>query len=173
MKKFTIITMFLIAALGMQSCGTIVGGAKYYAKVQVEDNPNAKIYYQGQYKGTGEANFKVKRRNADKFSVTIKEKGKEDFVKNYTQRSFRGWAFVGTVVGWTGTIATAPYILPWGVATDIATGSLWKPDISEKGVSKEDMKHFVYTVRVVEREVTGPKTELEASKVNEEGNKSK
>jgi len=139
--------IIIVAFTGLfSSCATIIGGSKYYAKVQVTDHPNAKIKYEGGYQGTGEATFKAKRKNVNNFTVTIEEEGCETQTKNFTQRKFRGWAFVGTVVGWTGVISTAPYILPWGVATDLATGSLWKPDINENGVTKQDFNHYMYTI---------------------------
>ena len=33
-----------------------------------------------------------------------------------------------------------------GVAVDAATGAWWKPDITEKGVSKIDYDHYLYTI---------------------------
>ena len=146
MKNLFYFLMLLATASILSSCATIIGGSKYYAKVQVPDHPNAKIEYKGDYQGTGEATFKAKRRKANNFSVTVKEEDCETQTIDFTQRQFRGWAFVGTVVVWTGVISTAPYILPWGIATDLATGSLWKPDINEKGVTKQDFNHYIYRI---------------------------
>ena len=141
---------YILVLLGISgifsSCATIVGGSKYVARVQVPDHPNAKIQYQGNFQGTGVASFKVKRKNADKFSVTIKEDGCEDQTKNFTQRQFRGWAFFGTVVGWTGFTKGSYIPLPFGVVVDLATGALWKPDVNEKGVVKVDYKHYLYQI---------------------------
>ena len=170
MKKVLQLLVVAIGILSLSSCGTIVGGSKYYAKVKVENNRDAKIYYKGSYKGAGEASFKVKRRDADEFSVTIKEEGKEDYIASYTEKSFRGWAFVGSLM-WTG-LTTGGIPLPWGLAVDIPTGALWKPDISEKGVDKEDMKHFVYNVQLPESKKVEVKPELEASKETKEVKKS-
>ena len=170
MKKVLQLLVVAIGILSLSSCGTIVGGSKYYAKVRVENSRDAKIYYKGSYKGSGEASFKVKRRDADEFSVTIKEEGKEDYIASYTEKSFRGWAFVGSLM-WTG-LTTGGIPLPWGLAVDIPTGALWKPDISEKGVDKEDMKHFVYNIQLPESKKVEVKPELEASKETKEVKKS-
>lgn len=126
------------------SCATIVGGSKYYAHVKVKDHPNATIEFQGVSQGTGDAVFKVKRAKANKLSITIKEDGCESQTVNYTERTFRGWAFAGTVIGWTGIIGNVP--LPWGVAVDLATGALWKPNITERGIKKIDYKHYNYLI---------------------------
>lgn len=144
-KAFRVLFYFVILC-AMTSCATIVGGKRYWAKVQVPDYPSAKIEYKGVYQGEGEASILVERREANNFSVTVKQEGCETEEKNFTQRSFRGWAFVGTVVGWTGLIPGTFIPLPWGIAVDGATGAWWKPDINEKGVSKVDYKHFVYRI---------------------------
>lgn len=126
------------------SCATIVGGSKYYANVMVRNNPHAKITYQGTFRGTGTATFKVKRSEADKFFFTVKEEGCEEQKFTYTSRTFRGWALAGTIFGWTDTIDGVP--VPWGLAVDLATGALWKPNTAENGVVKQDYKNFVYSV---------------------------
>ena len=133
-----------ISTIFLSSCATIIGGSKYNAHIVVVDRPNAKIVYQGEVKGTGNATIKVKRNEANKFSFTVREDGCNEQQFSYTSRTFRGWAFVGTIVGWTGLIYGIP--LPWGVAVDLATGAVWKPNDMEKGVSKEDYKNFKYQV---------------------------
>lgn len=124
------------------SCATIVGGTNYYAKVQVPNHPDAKIEYKGKVLGLGEASFKAERKKANEFSVTISKEGCERETINFHERKFRGWAFVGTLVGFTGIVSGVP--LPWGVAVDGMTGAWWKPDINEKGVMKQDYNHYVY-----------------------------
>jgi hypothetical protein len=144
MKNLFYLLVLLAITSILSSCATIIGGSKYYAKVQVPDHPNAKIEYKGDYQGTGEATFKAKRKEANNFSVTIKQEGCETQTKDFTQRKFRGWAFAGTVVGWTGLYSGIP--LPWGVAVDLSTGALWKPDINENGVTKQDFNHYIYRI---------------------------
>jgi hypothetical protein len=138
-------------------CATIVGGSKYNAKVRVPDHPEAEIKYEGSYKGKGEANFKAKRRDADDFTVTIEKEDCKSKTRRFSQRSFRGWSFFGTLVGWTGFIPGTTIPLPTGFIVDMATGALWKPDISEKGVSKQDYDNFIYTVNYEGCETTEAK----------------
>lgn len=126
------------------SCATIVGGSKYNAHVDVLNRPKAKIYYNGEEKGSGYASFKVKRKEANMVSLTIKEEGQQDQIINYTSRTFRGGALVGTLLMWTGIIQGIP--IPWGLAVDLATGALWKPNIHERGIIKEDYKNFRYII---------------------------
>lgn len=70
-KSILFITVVVIIAIFFSSCATIIGGANYYAKVQVPGYPNAQISVNGQYKGEGEALFEVKRKDADKLYITI------------------------------------------------------------------------------------------------------
>ena len=151
MKKLNLLIgvakmIFALAISGslFSSCATIIGGSKYYAHVTVGNHPNANIYYVGNIQGKGYAAFKVPRVEANTFSVTIKEENCDNQKFDFKQRSFRGWALVGTIVTWTGTINGIP--LPWGIAVDVASGALWKPDITEKGVTKTDYKHFNYFI---------------------------
>lgn len=140
MKK----TLLGLMILSLTSCGTIVGGQKYNAHIQVVNNPNAEIVYNGTTIGTGNAMVKVKRKDANKFSFSVKQKGKEQKTYNYQSRTFRGWALVGSIFGWTGIIQGVP--LPWGVAVDGINGAWWKPDINENGIIKQNYKNFKYLV---------------------------
>ena len=143
--KDVAILFFASFAFSFSSCATIIGGAKYNAKVQVPNHPNASISVNGEFKGQGEANFLVKRRDANKLDITVQEEDCEPETTHFTKKAFRGWAFVGTLVGWTGI--TPNYIpLPWGVVVDACTGAWWKPDVTEKGVSKIDYDNFLYTI---------------------------
>ena len=62
----------------------------------------------------------------------------------YQSRTFRGWAFAGTILGWTGLINGFP--VPWGVIVDLTTGAIYKPNVNEKGISKADYKNFNYNI---------------------------
>ena len=73
------------------SCATIFGGSIYVAHIKVEKYPSASITYNGLERGKGEASIKVKRRDADKIAIVIKESGCETQVFNYSHRSLRGW----------------------------------------------------------------------------------
>lgn len=144
MKSVLKVIVFGTILLGLSSCATIVGGSKYIARVIVANRPNASITYQGVAMGSGTAVMKVPRSKANTFSVSVKEEGYNEQIFNFTQRTFRGWAFFGTIVGWTGVAGGIP--LPWGVVVDLSDGSLWKPSILEKGVSKMDYKNYVYSL---------------------------
>jgi hypothetical protein len=135
---------FVLLLILFSSCATIIGGSKYYAAVTVKNHPNATISYKGFLEGRGFAMFKVKRSDANKFTIKIKEEGCSEQTASFTKRKFRGWAFAGTILGWTGIIDGIP--LPWGILVDLSLGSVWKPDNTENGVKKVDFRHYEYSV---------------------------
>lgn len=141
-KLLTKLCLVVMASILITSCGTIIGGSNYNAHILVENKPTAKIYYKNEFKGTGDATFKVKRKDANKLSIIVKDDGGQEQVFEYKSRKFRGWAFAGTVLTWTGMIGSIP--VPWGIIMDLSTGSLWKPDVNEKGIIKEDYKNYNY-----------------------------
>lgn len=132
----------------LSNCGTIVGGSYYSAHVTVRDRNKAQIVYNGAVRGTKDAYFRVRRSEANKFSFTLREEGCPDQTFHYQLRTFRGWAFVGTVLGWTGISGGVP--LPWGLATDLITGALWKPNVVDEIVVKKSYKEFIYPVSYTE-----------------------
>lgn len=144
MKYLLLLLILVIMIISMSSCATIVGGPSYYAKVQVPNHPTAKIEYRGKVRGEGEVSFRAKRQFADRFSVKIMKDGCETEIKSFTGRKFRGWAFFGSLVGWTFAIGVVP--VPLGIIVDGATGAWWKPDINEKGVTKQDYNHYMYRI---------------------------
>lgn len=145
LKRKTQVPFIIIAgAILFSGCATIIGGSRYYAHVIVVDYPDATISYKGNVKGNGYAAFKVPRKEANEFSVIVKEENCKEQTFDFTKRSFRGWALFGTITGWTGLINGIP--IPWGIAVDGMTGALWKPDITEKGVTKTDYKHYNYYI---------------------------
>lgn len=110
--------------------------------MSVENKPNAKIYHENQLKGTGTAVIKLKRKDANKLSFTVKDEGGQEQIFKYQSRTFRGWAFTGTVLTFTGLISGIP--IPWGVGVDLAAGTLWKPNVNEKGIVKKNYKNYEY-----------------------------
>lgn len=134
----------LISVLLLSSCATIIGGSKYNAKVHVPKHSDATIFFNGEEVGKGEASLKVKRKDAGNLSFTISKDGCDPETKTFNKRKFRGWAFTGSLISFTGLVGPIP--LPWGVAVDGATGAWWKPDISEIGVTKQDYNHYIYTL---------------------------
>jgi hypothetical protein len=129
----------------MTSCATIIGGSRYNAHITVKDRTNATITYKNGLVGKGTASIKVPRREANQFYLEIKEEGCKTQIDSFTTRSFRGWALVGTLIGWTG-VTTTGIPLPWGLGVDLATGALWKPNVSEKGITKLDLKNYNYLI---------------------------
>lgn len=146
MKKGLISNCLLILMFCFfTSCATIVGGNKYWAHVEVPNRSDANIIYKGQVMGNGKANFKVKRAEANKFTIIVKSDGCDEQEFYFHKSGFRGWALVGTIITWTGIIP--PGIpLPWGLVVDVANGALMKPNKNEKGISKIDYKHYSYVI---------------------------
>ncbi|MCU4165483.1 hypothetical protein [Carboxylicivirga caseinilyticus] len=146
-------TLFLLLILLVnQSCAVIAGGSKYYAHVVVDGHPSAEIKYDGLTKGYGNTTIKLPRRDADKILLTISDDGCPTIQRSYTQRTFRGWSFVGTLVTWTGlTVNGGPWLpIPFGVMVDGPTGAWWKPDVNENGISKTDYKNYNYNIKYTE-----------------------
>jgi hypothetical protein len=143
MRKFFAFKTAVVSCMLSSSCATICGGSKYHAHVLVNGRPNAEIVHDGIIRGNGTATISIKRNLANKFALTIREKGCEEQKFNYHTRTFRGWAFLGTLVTWTGNVGGV--FIPWGLAVDLATGALWKPNEAE-GIVKNNYKNFQYIV---------------------------
>ena len=74
MKRLLFVFLSLAAfALSFSSCATIVGGAKYNARVRVQDHPDAKITVNGQYLGNGEVTTSLKRRECNQVSIVVQD----------------------------------------------------------------------------------------------------
>ncbi len=138
------IVLILGVSAFLSSCATICGGSKYNAHVLVPNKSSAEIVYKGEVMGTGSAFIMMKRKDANKFSFMVREKGCAPQTYNYNSRTFRGWAFVGTVLTWTGFVSGI--YIPWGLGVDLATGALWKPNVGENGIVKVNSKNFKYVV---------------------------
>jgi hypothetical protein len=156
LKQRIIMKLVLIVScvFWLSSCATIVGGSKYFAHVRIQGQPDAGIYVQNRLQGRGDAVFQVRRKDANKFSITVKKDGCEDQSFNYRSRTFRGWALVGSILTFGYVVPGTPLLIPYGTIIDIANGSYWKPSIFERGVTKMDYKHYAYNV-----EYTGCKTQ--------------
>lgn len=133
------------AVLMLSSCATIFGGTHYMAKVTVPNHPDASITVNGSYMGNGEVNISVKRRDADKLSILVEKEGCEPQLFPFMSKEFRGWAFAGSLVLWSG-ITSGGIIIPFGVAVDGISGAWWKPDVDENYVSQQGYDHFTYTL---------------------------
>ena len=162
--NYLIISAILICAVFFSSCATLLGGGSTYnAHVVVNKNhPNAEILYQGKTRGYGTATFKAVRGESNNFSFTVREPGYPEQTYDYKYRTFRTGAFLGTVAVWTGIgIATTGVAAVCGPIIDFATGSIWKPNIIEPGVSQESLRTFRY---LVDYDSVSSGTEVDASK---------
>lgn len=142
-------SLFLVFNLFInQGCALIVGGSNYRANIVVENHPNAAIKYDGLIRGYGNTIIKVPRKEADNLVIIVSETGCPTIQRQYNSRIFREWAFLGTLVTWTGlSINGGPWIpIPFGVITDGVTGSWWKPDVKENGITKIDYKNYNYNI---------------------------
>ena len=124
----------IIAAFSLSSCGTIVGGSKYNAYVEVAGKPQAKIYYQGQVIGTGSGFAKINRSELNRLTFSVKEDGCKEQEFNFSSSTFRVGALCGSIAVWG----------IFGVLVDAATGAFMKPDINVKGVRQLNYKNFRY-----------------------------
>ncbi|MFQ3575316.1 MAG: hypothetical protein SNJ77_02665 [Cytophagales bacterium] len=88
----------------------------------------------------------MKRNEAHNFEFTVKNEGYKDQKFSYSQKTFRGWALIGTIVTWSLLIINGVIPVPIGLVVDLCKGALWKQNINEEGVSKIDYKNFKYTV---------------------------
>ncbi|MGP1446004.1 MAG: SHOCT domain-containing protein [Candidatus Limimorpha sp.] len=140
------------------SCATIFGGARYNARVQVPNHPEAVIEYQGVPMGKGNAFFKIKRKDANKVHFIVKEEGCEPETFSFHGRKFRTGNFIGTLFltdvvlfysldeyGNRDHVSFA-VPLPIGLIVDACTAAWWKPDEMEKGITRLDYDNFLYTL---------------------------
>lgn len=134
--------VILIGAYLLSSCGTLIGGSRYYAHVEVKGRPEAQIYYRGVPVGKGAALLKLKRAHANRLSLLVKQDGCEDQVFTFQSRTFRGVPLVVDLL-WA-----LPYVVVSGVflIVDLGTGSYWKPNSSERGIEKMNYKNYHYTL---------------------------
>ena len=146
--------IFLVASIVFTSCATIIGGSKYYAHIEVVGHPEASIFIKNRLVEKGSATLLLKRKHANKLTISVREENCEEQTFFFRRRKLRGWAIAGTL-NFTGLEGGVP--LPWGLVIDLITGSIWKPDITEKGLSKTNLKHYNYKLDYT----TGCKTKVD------------
>ena len=138
MKRLLFVFLSLAAfALSFSSCATIVGGAKYNARVRVQDHPDAKITVNGQYLGNGEVTTSLKRRECNQVSIVVQDGDDEPQTVLFNGRKFR-----------TGTLI-ADFFLPIPPGTfilDAITGAWWRPDDGDSRITRESVKNYLYTI---------------------------
>lgn len=124
-------------------CATIIGGSKYNANVIVRNHPQASIQHNGVSYGYGIASIKLPRNKASELTFVVKEEGCEEQTFTYSSKVIRGWALVGSLLFWTGT---PPLPIPYGGILDFATGAVYKPDVKEPSITKNDYNSFNYAL---------------------------
>ena len=129
--------VFIFLSL-ISSCATVTGGSYYSATALVPDHPYASVTHDGMKATHGQALVRIKRRNADKVSFVVEEKGCKPQTFSFHQRKFRGAAALGNL----GFIV----YMPFAVLGDALTGSWYKPDVAEANVSIKDTKSYIYTL---------------------------
>ncbi len=132
---------FLFLLIFASSCATIVGGSKYYANITVDDHSDAYIYYNEAIAGKGYASIKIPRNEIDELVFTVKKEGCDDQNFAYVSKRVRGWALANSILFFT---SAAPFPIPYGALIDFAFGSIYKPDIRERGIIKNDFRHYNY-----------------------------
>jgi len=137
---------FILLLLATTSCGTLFGGARYNAHVEVVGHPNASIYYLDQKQGVGQAEFLIKRNQANKVKIIIKEEGCPDYIHEYTSKVPRVGPILGTLSEIGQMIAAQTIAIPAGSIIDLITGGYFKPDVSNPDISKIDFDNFKYTL---------------------------
>lgn len=138
------LTILVLASLLHSSCATICGGSKYNAHIVVNNKPDAKIFYKGKEIGRGNATVVTKRMDANRFSFSVKQGDCEEEQYYFKSRTFRGWAFVGSIFTWTVLVNGVP--IPVGPIIDLTNGSLWKPNVYEQNIVKQNYKNYKYAV---------------------------
>ncbi len=142
MNRYFQVPLFLFLSLITSSCATIIGGSRYKAQVLVNGNADAEIVYNGRFVGRGIATIYNKRQDANKFSFVLKQKGCEDQTFSYKTRTFRGWACAGTIF----TFTSSTIYIPYGLVVDLLDGALWKPDVNDPTIVKQNYKSYQYIV---------------------------
>jgi hypothetical protein len=142
-KNLLYLLFFLLCSFIFSSCATIVGGSRYRANVLVNGGPDADIFYNSRFVGRGNATIYNRRQNANKFSFVVKQKGCEDQTFSFNSRTFRGWACAGTIF----TFTSSTIFIPYGLIVDLADGALWKPDVNDPSIVKQNYKSYQYIVK--------------------------
>lgn len=131
------IALIIIMAMS-SSCATIVGGKSYTSYIKVQENKGVSITYQGEQIGVDKATIEIPRKKANKVVFTLSKVGCPSQNFEFTNRVFRGWAFVGSLSLTGNVIPFLPNVL------DFIVGAYWKPDVKDPSITKLDYDTFSY-----------------------------
>ena len=161
-SKMKRILIWGIALILLNSCATIIGGAKYKAQFNVNNNNDAKIYYNGKYINNN-SKILIKRKDANKITIKVEKDGHKTEFFHFRKISFRGGAFTSSLL--FSLITTyedngRSRVVPIQIIIDLLNySSLFKPDRNEQGVSKINYKNYVYNLDYKATPINPPKKE--------------
>lgn len=113
MKK-TIVCLFLVGSIMLQSCALIFSGRKDKVKVRAKSPENAKVYYNGEQVGTGNCTVKINKKSIDNAVVEVKASGYETQTFRFSRKLKIGAFILDCCTGFL------PLIF------DFATGAIYK-----------------------------------------------
>ena len=149
MEPITRIILYSFLLFSFTSCATFFGGNKFYAEVNILDHPDATIFYEEQFRGTGDATFKVKRKKAQFLTFTVKKDGCLTQKKTYSGIKARAdQIYLNAIYNTYMLLVYPPAVIPslLGITVDFISGALWKPDINQKGVYKINYDKYRYEI---------------------------
>ena len=88
--------LIVATSLLFTSCATIFGGRKYNATIKT-NRPNAEIWFNNQFIGHGNGKLLVLRKDANKISIEIKERGCLDTQFFFSSRKLRPLVFANAI----------------------------------------------------------------------------
>lgn len=151
----------LFIVIMFSSCATIIGGAKYKATVHVNNAGKANIYYNGQSINNN-SQLLIKRKDANRITFKVEKEGYKTESFHFRKISFRGFALFTSIISGIGVQQTSPgstrtTFFPWVLIDLINYSSLWKPNLSELGVSKINYKNYRYNLDYQAISISPPK----------------
>ena len=136
MKQNLTNTLFLLLVIStFSSCALIFDGTRYKGHINVENHPNAEIFYKNEKIGVGQVERKFKR--SEKLALTIEEEGCEPKDVVYKAR-FKPGLFIVSAFLWGGI----------GAGIDVASGASFEPNHkSDSTINKVNSKNFKFNVK--------------------------
>ena len=124
MKQYSVFALLLSSIIFCSSCATIINGSRYKARVIVRGREDTRIIYKGDTMGRGTAVFKVRRKEANKFVIILREGNCPEQQIKYNKRRFDVGACILSAILWGAE----------GVGLDFLTGAYWWPDYKQPGI---------------------------------------
>lgn len=149
-NKVSILISF-VALITMSSCATMFGGARYNARVRVDNASGTTITYKGKVISNN-AVLSIKRKHADKVSFEVSKEGYKTEKFDFRKKEFRSIALIASIFSGIGSntqtnngvTRTQLTFIPYVLIDIINYSSLWKPSLSEAGVYKKNYNNYEY-----------------------------